>query len=190
MRYISFFLGVTFVFACGSSADQSGSSPATTDRLITIEKNKHTQIQVIKTDSLHQQTIIEETRPYKKALKETELTKQDSRKADYLSLPHATPTTYKNASDLVIENVQFTNPSGNNLVLINCTNIIIRNCYFGASKEEAISIEKGSKITIEKNLFANNKSCVFLQYYRWHCHSQQPIYQCQRASSEGSVRAI
>ena len=161
MRYISFFLGVTFVFACGSSADQSGSSPATTDRLITIGKNKDTQIQVIKTDSLHQQTIIEETRPYKKALKETELTKQDSKKADYLSLPHATPTTYKNASDLVIENVQFTNPSGNNLVLINCTNIIIRNCYFGASKEEAISIEKGSKITIEKNLFANNKSCVY-----------------------------
>ncbi|MFC0776058.1 right-handed parallel beta-helix repeat-containing protein [Terrimonas sp. R1] len=152
---------MAFAFACGSSTDQSTDSLATTNKVITIQEDKDTQIQVVKIDSLHQQTVVEETRPYKKTILTTESTKQVSEKVDYLSLPHSTPTTYKNASNLVIENVQFTNPSGNNLVLINCTNIIIRNCYFGASKEEAISIEKGSKITIEKNLFANNKSCVY-----------------------------
>jgi hypothetical protein len=161
MRYIPLFLGMAFAFACGSSADQPTDSSTTTDKVITIRENKDTQIRVLKIDSLHRQTAAEETRPYKKAILTVESTKHVSEKVDYLSLPQATPTTYKNVSNLVIENVQFTNPTGNDLVLVNCTNIIIRNCYFGASKEEAISIEKGSQITIEKNLFANNKSCVY-----------------------------
>ncbi|WP_276502922.1 right-handed parallel beta-helix repeat-containing protein [Terrimonas pollutisoli] len=161
MRYIPLFLGMAFAFACGSATDQANDSSATTDKFITIGENKDTQIRVIKTDSLHQQTIVEEIHSYKKAAQQAEPTIQVSEKTAYLSLPHSTPTTYKNVSNLIIENVQFTNPSGNNLVLINCTNVIIRNCYFGKSKEEAISIEKGSNITIEKNLFANNKSCVY-----------------------------
>ena len=153
MKFISFILGVALSFACGSSADKADASPDE----IPVKDKRDEQI-VFTTDS---QQAIEKKQGNGNEQHDSVPLKPMLKKAGYLHLPKADPATYRNVSNLVIENVQFTNPTGNNLVLVNCTNIIIRNCYFGSSKEEAISIEKGNNITIEKNLFANNKSCVY-----------------------------
>jgi hypothetical protein len=80
----------------------------------------------------------------------------------YFSLPLGTSQIYNNRTNLVIENLRFTNPSGTILKLNGCSNVIIRNCYFGASLGEAVSIEHGSNITIEKCLFANNRTMVYI----------------------------
>ena len=79
----------------------------------------------------------------------------------YLSLPLGTPQTYRNKTNLVIENLRFTNPAGNILTFFDCSNITIRNCYFGASSGEGVSIERGGNITIENCLFANNRTMIY-----------------------------
>ncbi|MGZ8558055.1 MAG: right-handed parallel beta-helix repeat-containing protein [Chitinophagaceae bacterium] len=130
---------------------------------ITVAKNKDTQILITKTDTLNSKKTIEEIRPYIKTnARDTFIVSRSStEKINYLSLPSAIAAVYNNLNNLLIENLQFTNPSGNNLVFNNCTNIVIRNCFFGDSFLEAISISGGNKITIENNLFANNMNGVY-----------------------------
>lgn len=79
----------------------------------------------------------------------------------YLTLPKGAPQSHIGKSNIVIENLQFTNPSGNIIYLESCANVIIRNCYFGPSSGEAISIYKGASITIEKCLFVRNRTGVY-----------------------------
>ncbi len=126
-------------------------------------KNKDTLIQTTMTDSQNKRVTTEQIKPYKKRPEtgSSLVPASTSKKVFYLSLPHGTPTTYNNISNIIIENLQFNNTSGNNLMFNNCKDITIRNCYFGASSLEAVSIEKSSNITIENNLFANNKNGVY-----------------------------
>ena len=165
MKYLLLFFSIISIYACDQASSQKSNKPeALTDgMMISIMENKDTLILTTKTDSLNQQFTTEEIKPYKKQLvtDSTLLTATTLKQVPYLSLPEGTPTTYKNISNVRIENLQFTNKSGNNLVFKNCTNITIRNCYFGSSLLEAISIEGGNNITIENNLFANNESGVY-----------------------------
>ncbi len=55
----------------------------------------------------------------------------------------------------------FTNPSGDNFTLINCSNIIINNCYFGKSFGHGIHLYNCKNITIQNCFFSNNSSCVY-----------------------------
>ena len=130
---------------------------------ISVKKNKDTVIHTTKTDSLNKQVTLVEIKPYRKQATPVSATKPKAvlNKASYLSLPEGTPATYKNISNLVIENLQFTNKSGANLVFINCKDITIRNCYFGRSGAEAIVLEKCSGIRVEKCLFAYNLTGVY-----------------------------
>ena len=130
---------------------------------ITVTKNKDTQILITKTDTLNGKKTIEEIRPYKKTdAPDTFIVSPASpKKINYLLLPSAIAAVYNNLNNLLIENLHFTNPSGNNLVFNNCTNIVIRNCFFGDSFLEAISISGGTKITIENNMFANNMNGIY-----------------------------
>ena len=161
MKYLLFLISAGCISACVPK----GNNPdgLTQGIMITLMRNKDTLVQTAKRDSMNQQFIVEEIRPYKEqsALASTSTSANTSKKVFYLSLPKGVPTTYTNLSNLLIEGLQFTNKSGNNLVFKNCKNITIRNCYFGLSSEEAISIELGSGITIENNLFANNKGGVY-----------------------------
>lgn len=135
----------------------------TNGKMITVRENKDTLILTTKTDSLNKQVSTEEIKPYKKQLTKDTAAKPNAilKKVFYLSLPEETPVTYKNISNLVIENLQFTNKSGANLVFINCRNITIRNCYFGRSGAEAIVLEECSNIQIEKCLFVYNLTGVY-----------------------------
>lgn len=77
------------------------------------------------------------------------------------------PTTYTSQSNLIIEWKKFTNlnsvnQGGNNLVLNSCSNITIRNCYFGSSWGLGVAISNSTNITIENCFFANNKSGVYV----------------------------
>lgn len=80
----------------------------------------------------------------------------------YLSLPKGVPQTYTNRSGIVIENLSFAS-SGTILTFMNCTNVTIRNCYFGPSASLGMYIQGGSNFTIEKNLFANNATHIYVQ---------------------------
>ena len=80
---------------------------------------------------------------------------------NYLKLPASAPRTYNGQSDFVIENLSFTNMSGNNLTIFNGSNITIRNCYFSVSKGIGVELENCSNVTIENCFFANNKSGVY-----------------------------
>lgn len=164
MKYLFFFFSAMCVNACGQTSSQKTNKTETLKDRITISvmKNKDTLILTTKTDSLNQQVTTEEIKPFNQHSNgSAAVPAYTSKKVFYLSLPAGTPTTYKDLSNIVIENLQFRNKAGNNLAFKNCTNITIRNCYFGSSSSEAISIEGGSNITIENNLFANNKSGVY-----------------------------
>ena len=80
---------------------------------------------------------------------------------NYLSLPRSAPQTINNRSNLVIENLQFTNMNGNDLSINNSSNITVRNCYFGVSSGIGVELENCNNITIENCFFANNKSGVY-----------------------------
>ena len=164
MKYLFFFFSMIFVYACDQASSQkTNKTGALTDGItISVMKNKDTLILTTKTDSLNQQVTTEEIKPFNQHSNiSAAIPASTSKKVFYLSLPGGTPATYKDISNIIIENLQFRNKAGNNLVFKNCTNITIRNCYFGFSSSEAISIEGGNNITIENNLFANNKSGVY-----------------------------
>ena len=168
MKHQLFFIVIICTIACSETTSKSKSASidtaASTEGIqITITKNKDTQISITKTDTHNQKKTTEEIRPYNKSSSPDTLIipKASAKKIAYLSLPKATPAVYNNLTNLLIENLQFTNASGNNLVFNNCRNITIRNCYFGASSLEAVSIEKSSNITIENNLFANNMNGIY-----------------------------
>lgn len=83
------------------------------------------------------------------------------------SLQVQSPTTYTSQSNLIIDGKKFTNlncssQSGNNLVLNSCTNVTIRNCYFGSSCGLGIAISSSTNVTIENCFFANNKSGIYV----------------------------
>jgi parallel beta-helix repeat protein len=80
---------------------------------------------------------------------------------DYLNLPRSNPQTINGRSNLVIENLQFTNMNGNDLSINNSSNITVRNCYFGVSSGIGVELENCNNITIENCFFANNKSGVY-----------------------------
>jgi len=163
MKYLFVFFSAICANACDQVSSQKTNKTGTLRDGITISvmKNKDTLILPTK-DSLNQQVTTEEIKPFNQHSNiSAAVPASTSKKVFYLSLPVGTPTTYKDISNILIENLQFRNKSGNHLVFKNCTNITIRNCYFGHSSAEAISIEGGSNITIENNLFANNKSGVY-----------------------------
>lgn len=86
---------------------------------------------------------------------------------DWDNLQVQAPTTYTSQNGLIIDGKSFTNlncssQSGNNLVLNNCNNIIIRNSYFGSSCGLGIAISSSTNVTIENCFFANNKSGVYV----------------------------
>ncbi|HKO82083.1 MAG TPA: right-handed parallel beta-helix repeat-containing protein [Chitinophagaceae bacterium] len=56
-------------------------------------------------------------------------------------------------SNVVIENLQFTNVTGNPLYIKGSNNITIRNCFFNKATAEAIVIENSATITVENCLF-------------------------------------
>lgn len=90
----------------------------------------------------------------------------DSVTYTYLTLPEASPATYSNQDNLVIENKRFTNldplvNGGKALYFVNCNNVTVRNCYFGSSIDNAIELYDGTGVTIENNLFANNRTGVY-----------------------------
>jgi hypothetical protein len=83
----------------------------------------------------------------------------------YLLLPKGTAQTYTNKSNLVIENLSFTNKnasfqSGHILVLNGCSNITIRNCYFGSSVGAGIYMFNCTNIKIENSLFVYNSTAI------------------------------
>lgn len=82
---------------------------------------------------------------------------------NYLSLPNGVPQVYSNVSNIIIENMKFTNTSGHLLQFNNCSNITVRNCYFGKSGDLGIYIQGGNNITVDKNLFANNRTMIIVQ---------------------------
>lgn len=165
MKFLLLFFYITGLNACNHTSSHKGTKmeAVTNGKMITVMKNKDTQILTTTTDSLNQQITTEEIKPLKNKDNNvsTAVPVSTSKKIFYLFLPAGTPATYKDISNILIENLQFRNRSGNNLVFKNCTNVTIRNCYFGPSSSEAISIEGGNNITIENNLFANNKSGVY-----------------------------
>lgn len=71
----------------------------------------------------------------------------------YLALPKAAAKVISGQSNVVIENLQFADITGNGLNINGSNNIIIRNCFFNKGTAEAISIENSSTITIENCLF-------------------------------------
>ncbi len=86
---------------------------------------------------------------------------------DWDNLTPQSPTTYTSQSNLIIDGKSFTNlncssQSGNNLVLNSCTNVTIRNCYFGSSCGLGIAISNSINVIIEDCFFANNKSGVYV----------------------------
>ncbi len=86
---------------------------------------------------------------------------------DWDNLTPQSPTTYTSQSNLIIDGKSFTNlnsvnQGGNNLVLNSCTNVTIRNCYFGSSWGIGIAISNSTNVTIEDCFFANNKSGVYV----------------------------
>jgi len=80
---------------------------------------------------------------------------------NYLKLPKSNPRIINGQSNLVIENLAFTNLTGNDLTILNSSNIIVRNCYFGVSKGIGVELENANNITIENCFFANNRSGVY-----------------------------
>ena len=165
MKFLILFFCITGLNACNHTSSHKGNKmeAVTNGKMITVRENKDTLILTTKTDSLNKQVSTEEIKPYKKQLTKDTAAKPNAilKKVFYLSLPEETPVTYKNISNLVIENLQFTNKSGANLVFINCRDITIRNCYFGRSGAEAIVLEECSNIQIEKCLFAYNLTGVY-----------------------------
>jgi len=168
MKYLLFIIATICISACGENTSQNKTAKideaSLTDGIqITVTENKDTHVLITKTDSLNRKKTNEEIRPYKKSFAADTLIVPTlpAKKVAYLSLPVGTPVVYNNLANLLIENLHFTNSSGNNLVLNNCRNISIRNCFFDNSFLEAISIKEGSKITIENNLFANNKNGIY-----------------------------
>ena len=84
----------------------------------------------------------------------------------YLLLPRGTAQTYNNKSNLIIENLSFGNQNasfqnGNILILNDCSNITIRNCYFGSSAGAGIYAYESKNIKIENCLFAYNMTSVY-----------------------------
>lgn len=159
MKFLLSLIIATGIVACG---DRQNNREGKTEAVaITVLDNSDTLIQTTKRDTLNGQFTVEEIKPYNKTVSFASTTVSPPKKISYLSLPTATPATYTNLSNLVIEGLQFSNKAGGNLAFYNCKNIVIRNCYFGTSSEEAIYIEKGNTITIENNLFANNKGGVY-----------------------------
>ncbi len=168
MKYLLLFIAAVFTIACSETTPQDKTADIDIDSLsdgiqITVTENKDTHVLITTTDTLNRRKTTEETRLYKKSFVPDTLIVQQApaKKIAYLSLPEAAPAVYNNLKNLMIENLQFTNASGNNLVFNNCRNITIRNCYFSASSLEAISIEKSRNITIENNLFANNMNGIY-----------------------------
>jgi parallel beta-helix repeat protein len=165
MKYLLFFFGISSIYACDQIFRQkrNKTEPLADESPITIKKNKDTLILTTKTDNLNKQATAEEIKPYKKQPATVTVTEPNTalKKILYLSLPEGTPATYKNISNVIIENLQFTNKSGANLMFINCKDITIRNCYFGRSGAEAIVLEKCSNVRVEKCLFAYNLTGVY-----------------------------
>ena len=77
------------------------------------------------------------------------------------------PTTYTGQTNLVIDGKSFTNlncsnQNGDDLFINNCTNVTIRNCYFGSSCGIGVAISSSTNVLIENCFFANNKSGVYV----------------------------
>ena len=99
---------------------------------------------------------------------------QSKSQIDYLNLPVGTATTYNGANSLIIENRRFTNinnavnQNGNILRFFNCSNIIIRNCFFGEASggdqggDRAIYFNGSSNITVENCLFSDQGGAVLV----------------------------
>ena len=90
----------------------------------------------------------------------------DSITLTYLTLPEGSPASYSNQSNIIIENKRFTNLNplvngGNIFNFNNCTNVIIRNCFFDASVGNAIDDYASSNFLVENCLFANNKTGAY-----------------------------
>lgn len=80
----------------------------------------------------------------------------------YLSLATSGARTIMGQSNVVIENLQFKNISGNPISIGGGSfNITIRNCFFNGASEEAIEIENANNITIENCLFARVTTGVY-----------------------------
>jgi hypothetical protein len=104
----------------------------------------------------------------------------------YLLLPGGTAQTYNNKSNLIIENLSFGNQNasfqnGNILVLVDCSNITIRNCYFGSSAGVGIYAFESKNIKIENCLFAYNKTSVYFSR-----SSGAHVKSCQFINTYGS----
>ncbi len=80
---------------------------------------------------------------------------------NYLKLPKSAPLTINGRSNMVIENLAFTNLTGNDLTILNSSNITVRNCYFGVSQGMGVELEYANNITIENCFFANNMTGVY-----------------------------
>lgn len=107
---------------------------------------------------------------------------------DYLNLSDGTEGVYNGNGAVTtafgsttIQNLQFTNPSGDNLVLQGCSNIVIENCYFGPSLGNAITLEDCSNITIQNCLFANNQTGVYAAI----CTGGIKVLNCQFINMHG-----
>ncbi|HKZ67971.1 MAG TPA: right-handed parallel beta-helix repeat-containing protein [Chitinophagaceae bacterium] len=164
MKYLLFFFSISCIYACNQISRQKGNqTEILTDEPTITKENKDSLILITKTDGLDKQIATEEIKLYKKQpdIVPTAEPNTDLKKGSYLSLPEGEPANYKNISNVIIENLQFTNKSGTNLLFINCKYITIRNCYFGRSGGEAIVLEECSNIRIEKCLFAYNLTGVY-----------------------------
>lgn len=71
----------------------------------------------------------------------------------YQTLPVSNPINYRGRSNVVIENLRFTDVEGTAIILTDCSNVTIRNCFFNKATEEAISAERCTNVLAEKNLF-------------------------------------
>lgn len=108
-----------------------------------------------------------ETRPYKGIPVPPVEPPPPTSVSKILTLPKGTAQTYSNRTNLVIENLYFDNKNpgfqnGNVLWFNNCSNITIRNCYFGASAGAAIYAYQSSNIKIENVLIAYTKGAVIV----------------------------
>lgn len=71
----------------------------------------------------------------------------------YLLLPESGAKIIRGQSNVVIENLRFTNITGNPIYVGNSSNIIVRNCFFNKATAEAIVFENATNVTVENCLF-------------------------------------
>jgi len=79
----------------------------------------------------------------------------------FLSLPKSEAKYVNEDSNVVIENLQFTNVTGIAIYIKYSKNVTIKNCFFNKATEEAINIERSTNIRIENCLFNGTETGVY-----------------------------